>query len=222
MSPCPPPTGRHPGCTHPTQRCRASGPSSSRHTSTSISRHLFLECANTVWNFLVNYQAQETAGAAQPAPRMMARAVGGTTAAQIWYCSLSVPHKCWLSFCRHSPASLLRFSPLIPGLEEPQSPAETPGSSAPSSTVFLGTEKQVPVQLSHQSAGLLWSRHALRVQKRKKLIKFQSTGIHMPLTRYTMNWVGNAQPGNIPNTRHRLWEFLLHHCSVTTTTPPLW
>lgn len=44
----------------------------------------------------------------------------------------------------------------------------------------------------------------------------------MPLTRYSMNWVGNAQPGNIPNTRHRLWEFLLHHCSSLPPLPPLW
>lgn len=39
-------------------------------------------------HFLVNYQTQETTGAAQPAPKIRTGAAGGTTAVQIWYCSL--------------------------------------------------------------------------------------------------------------------------------------
>lgn len=82
-------------------------------------------------------------------------------------CSPSAPYKCWLSFrvavctstalllaqaltSRGTPAPLEKLWALLLGLP-----------------MSLGTEKQVPVELSCQSAGLLWSRFSLGVQKRK-------------------------------------------------------
>lgn len=77
--------------------------------------------------------------------------------------------KCWLSFgvaARTSTAPLLA-QVLTCGFRGTPAPPERPQALLLSLPASLGTEKQVPVELSCQSAGLLWSRIALRVQKRK-------------------------------------------------------
>lgn len=118
------------------------------------------------------------------------------------------------------PCSLLRFSLLPLGLEEPQPPQEKLQGLLLSLPVSLGTEKQVPVELSCQAAGLLWSRFALRVQKRK--------GDEIPEQRRTCasHQVHNEQP--VKYSKHvsqasGIWaKSLQGNICVSPALPPLW
>lgn len=105
------------------------------------------------------------------------------------------------------------------GFRGTPAPLEKPWGLLLSLPVSLGTEKQVPVELSCQSAGLLWSRFALRVQKRK--------GDEIPEQRRTCasHQVHNAQP--VKYSKHvsqasGIWAKSLQGNICVSPALPLW
>lgn len=113
------------------------------------------------------------------------------------------------------PCSLLRFS----GFRGSPAHLEKPWALLLSLPVSLGTEKQVLVELSCQSAGLLRTRFALRVQKRK--------GDEIPEQWHpcASQQVHNAQP--VKYSRHKsqasgIWAKSLQGNICASPALPLW
>lgn len=137
------------------------------------------------------------------------------------HCSPSAPYKCWLSFSLPvcTSTALLLAQVLTSGFRGSPAHLEKPWALLLSLPVSLGTEKQVLVELSCQSAGLLRTRFALRVQKRK--------GDEIPEQWHpcASQQVHNAQP--VKYSRHKsqasgIWAKSLQGNICASPALPLW